>query len=297
MAVVLILHCVEFRDCPPVPPLWLSDRRNEAYLNSAWKSLYASAHGCMLWVHMPLGSIIHDLWIASIALQVFLAVVLLKKEIWRQYPFFAAYVFFNLFAAGISYSLSGRGMGFFYTFWVCEAVGLVMGLAVGWEIFTNLFAPHAALRKLATVIFRVAVVFLILLACGAVYAQPGNTRGIVKAVLLASEATRIVELGSIMFLFLCSSAFGLHWRQSIFGIALGLGTCAAIELVNVTLMTHVSPAAAQVFSLVRSVSFNISLLIWLGYLLAPERAPNVGEVPKRAQLEQWNQAVMELISR
>jgi Na+/proline symporter len=101
----------------------------------------------------------------------------------------------------------------------------------------------------------------------------------------------------IMFLFLSSSAFGLHWRQNEFGIALGLGTCAAVELVNVTLMTHMSPAAGQVLSLVHSLSFNGSLLIWLGYLLAPpERPANTLDVPK-AQLEQWNQAVMELINR
>ena len=158
---------------------------------------------------------------------------------------------------------------YFYTFWICEAIGIVLGLAVVREIFTNIFSPHAALRKLATLIFRVAVVALILLACGAIYEQSGNARSIANGVLLATEATRIVELGLIMFLFLSSSAFGLHWRQNEFGIALGLGTCAAVELVNVTLMPHLGPAAAQVFSLVRSFSFNFSLLIWLGLPAGP----------------------------
>jgi hypothetical protein len=60
---------------------------------------------------------------------------------------------------------------------------------------------------------------------------------------------------------------------------------------------HVSSASAQAFNLARGVSFSTSLLIWLGYLLAPERATTAVEVPKRAQLEQWNQAVTELISR
>ena len=104
-----------------------------------------------------------------------------------------------------------------------------------------------ALRKLATLIFRVAVVALILLACGAIYEQSGNARSISNGVLLATEATRIIELGLIMFLFLSSSAFGLHWRQNEFGIALGLGTCAAVELVNVTLMPHLGPEAGAGF--------------------------------------------------
>jgi uncharacterized membrane protein YcfT len=70
-----------------------------------------------------------------------------------------------------------------------------------------------------------------------------------------------------------------------------------VELFNVTLIPHVSKEAAQAFGLLRSFSFNLSLLIWLGYLLVPERAPSSAEIPKQAQLEQWNQAVMELISR
>jgi hypothetical protein len=246
---------------------------------------------------MPLGSLIHDLSIASIALQLLLAATLLAKRAWHKYPMFTAYVFFNLFETAVTFSSHRMGAAYFYTFWICEAIGIILGLAVVREIFTNIFSPHAALRRLANLIFRVAVVALILLACGAIYDQSGNARSIARVLLLATDATRIVELGLIMFLFLSSSAFGLHWRQNEFGIALGLGTCAAVELVNVTLMTHLSPAVGQVLSLTRSLSFNGSLLIWLGYLLAPpERTTATLDVPK-AQLEQWNQAVMELINR
>jgi len=245
---------------------------------------------------MPLGSLIHDLWIGGIALQVLLAATLLAKKAWQKYPLFTAYIFFNLFETAATLSVY-RMHAYFYTFWICEAIGIFLGLAVVREIFTNIFAPHAALRKLATLIFRIAVVALILLACGALYEQSANARSIARVVMVATDATRIIELGLIMFLFLSSSAFGLHWRQNEFGIALGLGTCAAVELINVTLMTHLSPAAGQVFSLVHSFSINFSLLIWLGYLLIPERATSSGEMPKQAQLEQWNQAVMELINR
>jgi hypothetical protein len=246
---------------------------------------------------MSLPAITQEAMIGSIVLQVLLAVVVLTKRTWRSYPAFSAYVFFTLFGAAVISLLNRGGRGYFYTFWACEAIGIVLGLAVVREVFTKLFSPHPALRKLATVIFRVAVVALVVLACAVYYAESGNARGFARGIMLAEEAARIVELGVIMFLFLSSSAFGLHWRQNEFGIALGLGTCAAVELFNVTLMTHVSQEAAQIFSLLRSFSFNLSLLIWLGYLLVPERATSSAEIPKRDQLEQWNQAVMELISR
>jgi hypothetical protein len=241
--------------------------------------------------------IIHDLWIGSIVLQAALALAVLAKRTWRNFPAFAAYIFFCLFEAGVTYALFGNKVAYFYAFWICEAIAIVLGLAVVREIFTNVFSPHPALRKMATMISRAAVIALVVLACVVIYVQSGNVRGVVNALLLAAEAARLVEVGVIMFLFLSSTAFGLHWRQNVFGIALGLGTFAAVDLVTVTLIGHVSPATQVAFKLARGISFSSSLLIWLGYLLVPERATSSAEIPKHAQLEQWNQAVMELISR
>ena len=248
-------------------------------------------------MQLDLQALNHSVWIAGICVQFVLAVVLIAKKVWRKYPVFCGYTFFNLFEAATTYSAFKHEILYFYAFWICEAIGIILGLAVVREVFTDVFSPHPALRKLATVIFRVAVVGLLVLACVVIYMQSADARGIVKAVLLAAEAARLIELGLIMFLFLSASAFGLHWRQHVFGIALGLGMFAAAELTSVTLLGHVNPATVHAFSLARSISFAVSLLIWLGYLLAPERGTSSAEVPKRAQLEQWNQAVMELISR
>jgi len=246
---------------------------------------------------MSLRLVMNDIWVIGLCLQALLALTLLARKSWQRYPIFSAYVVFNLFGTALTYGVFRYKIVYFYTFWICDAIGIVLGLGVVREIFTNVFSPHPALRKLATIIFRVAVVLLVILACGVIYAQSGNARGIGNGVLLAAEAARVVEVGLTMFLFLSSSAFGLHWRQSVFGMALGLGMFAAVELIADTMIGHVSLATAQAFNLAHSVSFCMSLLIWLGYLLVPERATSSGELPKKAQLEQWNRAVTELINR
>ena len=64
-----------------------------------------------------------------------------------------------------------------------------------------------------------------------------------------------------------------------------------MELIAVTMKLQFSGT----FNIVRSIAFDTSLLLWLGYLLAPESATQRTDVPKLSQLEQWNQALMELI--
>jgi hypothetical protein len=246
---------------------------------------------------MPLRFVIHQVWLGCIILQSLLALLLLTKKTWRTYLVFTVYVFFSLFEA-VSLLVVAHNMQLYgYVFWVCETIGILLSLAVVREVFTSLFSPHPALRKLATLIFRVAVVALLTLAGGVIYANYGDARNYSSALLLAEQAARIIEVGSIMFLFLSSSAFGLHWRQNLFGIALGLGMVTAVELITVSLVGHVRPSVVPIFSLVRVLAFGVSLFIWLGYLLVPERTTSSVEIPKQDQLEQWNQAVMELISR
>jgi prepilin signal peptidase PulO-like enzyme (type II secretory pathway) len=117
-----------------------------------------------------------------------------------------------------------------------------------------------------------------------------------KSVLVVSEAARILEVGLIGVLFLFSRAFGIHWRQATFGIALGLGIVATAELIALTIQSEFGPGAIDILNLARTGAFDVSLLTWIGYILAPEPSLNIA-LPEKSQLEEWNRAVMEFIQQ
>lgn len=245
---------------------------------------------------MTLLSVIHGIWLAGMGFQVLLAVVLIRKKSWKKFPVFTSYVVFNLLEAAVGYVLQHNRNAYLYAYVIGETISVVLGLALVYEIFTHLFQPHPALRKLAVLVFRIVAVLLVLLAGGVIYARsPFHQSDIVAALLVVEEAARILEVGLIMFLFLFCSVFGLHWRQFVFGIALGLGIFVAVKLAEITLLPH-APSSAGVLAMAGVLSFDLSLLIWLGYSVMPERVASV-ELPKRAQLEQWNKAIMELINQ
>lgn len=247
-----------------------------------------------------LKSLIEAFWIAGMALQGGLCLVLLIKKAWKHFPLFTSYSLFSFITTVSIYAVQHTPKLFFYTFWIGEAITIVLGFGVVYEIFLHLFSTHKALLKLARLIFRWTIVALFCIALSVVLVQAPFTTMLRNSVLVFEEATRVVEVGLLMFLFAASAAFGLHWRQAEFGIALGLGLFVAVELAAATLRSQMHSHAGwpwEVLNLVRILAFNTSLLVWLGYLLAPERATSNVAVPKRAQLEQWNQAVTELISR
>jgi hypothetical protein len=239
-----------------------------------------------------------NLVLMGTVLQFPLAAAVIGKRLWRNFPIFAAYSVTNLIAAVVLYGTRKIGPSSylnFYTYWVFEGIGVVLGFGVVYEVFRELLEPYAALRRIAVITFQCVLAGLVVLACIVAYARPSGMHPLLAAVEIPEEAARVVEVGLLVFLFGFARAFGLHWRQNIFGIALGLGVFTSVELGAVAMHTHMGQTAYQALNLARALSFNTSLLVWLGYILAPERVTSTAQLPQRAQLEQWNQAMMELI--
>ncbi len=250
---------------------------------------------------MSFSTVIHEVWFLGLVLQVLLAVVLMVRGMWKKFPIFTTYTLFSLLETAVLYAVFRNQVLYTYFYVIGESVLYILGLALVYEIFIHLFAAQPALRKMAGMVFRVVVFLLVLLAGAVLYLKapliaPHGSGGI-SALLIVEESARLLQVGLIMFLFLFSSAFGLHWRQHVFGITLGLGIATVVELVAVTVALHAGPTLVKVLNLAHVASFDFSIMIWLGYLALPERVTNRADVPHRAQLEQWNQAVTELISR
>jgi hypothetical protein len=246
---------------------------------------------------MGLSSTITALWLTGLVLQALLLLVLATTKVSVRFPMFAAYTVVTFLEQVAGYSLSRHPDAYFLLYVAGEAASIILGVAVVYEIFVRLFEHHGALRKLASRIFLGAVILLGVFGAVVIGTHaPFGKAGIVSALLSVEEAARMFEVGLLMVLFLCSSAFGLHWRQHVFGVGVGLGTFSSIKLIMLALLPH-APSAAGVLNLVLLISLDVTFLIWIGYFLVPERAASSAGLPQRAQLEQWNRAMMELINQ
>jgi hypothetical protein len=246
---------------------------------------------------MGLSQWIHNLWLAELGLELLLVAGLIFTRSWRKFPLFTTYAVFMLLGDVATYSSLHYAGVRLYVYLGNETLSVTLALALIYEIFRNLFWSHLALRKLATTAFCVVGVLLVFLGAVVLWTHsPIGAKSMVTTAMVVEEAYRILEVGLVMFLFVFAGAFGLHWRQQIFGIVLGLGVSAAIKLAAVTFGPR-SFVSAGIANVTVMLAYNATLLIWLAYLLIPERVTGTDEMPKRAQLEQWNQAIMELINQ
>jgi hypothetical protein len=248
---------------------------------------------------MLFDSLVSALWLTGMGLQIVLGVVLITKKSWRKFPVFTAFCIVSMISDVGLYALIKSSVGpvkYKYGYAFDETVTSLLGLGVVYEIFTKLFAPYAALRKMAKLFFQWGLAALVLLDICVAYSHNAiNVTSITETTVVLQQVTCILVVGLLLFVFLFATAFGLHWRQSVFGIALGLGISQAVELIGITVVAHFGKAVMPEFNIVNSVTFSSVLLVWMSYFLMPERIENRNAAFKLPQLEQWNQAIMELI--
>ncbi len=205
---------------------------------------------------------------------------MVRHKLHRLFPVFFAYICFQILAFGILFPMSSQWVSasyqlFFYSYWSCAAINLVLGFMVIYEIFLDVFRPYYTLKDLGTVLFKWAALVMSLVGFVVAASSPTGDQGpIVQAVITVTRCVRVSQVGLVLFLLVFARYLGVSWKQHSFGLSVGLGLSSGVELG--TLAFHVSGHASQVsVHLINLVAYNISILVWLGYALvkSPERAP------------------------
>lgn len=231
------------------------------------------------------------LWFAHPTLQAALAAIMLRRKLHRTFPIFFAYVVFQIVAFALTFPLRAERFYeiFFYSYWATTAVSVVLGFKVIHEVFMDVFRPYHTLSDLGSVLFKWAgLVMLMVAAVMAASVRSGGQDPLVSGILTLQRSVRVVQCGLVLFLLVFSRYLGINWRQKSFGIALGFGTIASVELSIVVLGVD-----RQILSsFVNMVAFNITILTWLGYMLAKSPARDHSSFMLRPQ--RWEESLNEI---
>ena len=236
------------------------------------------------------------LWFAHPALQATVAAAMLWRKLHRTFPVFFSYVVFQILTFSLTFPFREERFYtlFFYFYWGTTAISVALGFKVIHEVFLDVFRPYHTLRDLGSVLFKWAGLVMLMVA-GVVAASvgPNGQEPLVSAILTLQRSVRVVQCGLVLFLLVFSRYLGTSWRQKSFGIALGFGVFAGVELSLVALNWKGAQVSNQdVISLVNMITYNLTILIWLGYLLVKSPARDHASYMLRPQ--RWEQGLNEI---
>src|SRR4029077_18722995 len=118
---------------------------------------------------------------------------------------------------------------------------------------------------LGTVLFKWAgLVMLLVAGVVSVSSNNGDLAPWMQAIITAQRCVRIIQCGMVLFLLFFARYLGVSRRQHSFGIALGFGSYAVVELILVASWVG-NHLGNPWMSMVNMTAYNASLLVWLGY--------------------------------
>jgi hypothetical protein len=254
-------------------------------------------------MHPLLRPFFYYLWIAPHLLQAIVLLLMVRRKLHKQFPIFLLYTAFELFqfvvlfAVGRSGSFSAEQYRSMFS--LGSAISTALRFGIIYEIFTHVFRSYPGLNGLGRILSRWATVGLLLFAVALAAATHGNgTYGPVVVLSLLDRTISILQCGLLILLFLVSRYFALSWRNYAFGLALGFGVFASVELATSAIRSQIGSSRADFIDLVVMAAYHCCVLIWIFYLVAPERITY--RAPKKLpedDLGVWNEELQRLLQQ
>jgi hypothetical protein len=237
----------------------------------------------------------YALWIAHPLLQVGIAAFMVRRRLVRQFKFFFAYIVTQLVSFAIvfpAYVYSYSTTLTYYLYWGCMAISVALGFMVIHEVFVDVFRSFHTLRDLGTVLFKWAGLVMLLVA--GVVSVSTNSSAVppfYQAIITSQRCVRMIQVGMVLFLLFFAHYVGVSRKQQSFGIALGFGSFAVVELLLICswVGNHLTGPWTSILNM---TAYNLSLGLWLGYVAVKSSARDLTHT--LLQPQRWEQSLSDI---
>lgn len=188
---------------------------------------------------------------------------------------------------------SVRYLAFYFDYYLSFLITSIAIFFVIQEVFKKVMEPVPGLRRLGLMAFRWVSVVSLVVSVGTITLSAETAHvGLFYLCKLGPSLMRcvdIMELCLIAFLSLTIHALGRSYRSRLFGIAMGFGLQAAMELISNALIVRFSGAGSPVNLILQMVITGV-LLMWTVYFLMPEPASERSMIvlPPSSVMARWN---------
>jgi|SRR5664279_4289940 hypothetical protein len=240
---------------------------------------------------MRLHTIDYVFWFANPVLMTAIAAAMYRRHLHRDFPFFFNYVVFQVLSFVVEFPLR-NWPNIFYVSWTTTALSMVVTFAVLLEIFRDAFRPYEALRELSIILFRwCALVVLLVAGMWAITSwRTSQLDNLLNGILMVERSIRMMQCGLVFFMLLFSEYLGISRRNVVFGISIGFGFYAAVNMLVITALAHQTVLGRTILSRINSTAYIVSALIWLAYTALPAKERSTAKATVVAT-QKWDLAL------
>jgi len=236
--------------------------------------------------------------VTAVLLELSAVLLLLRKSLFREYPFLFLYAIWLLTAnSAILVADFSSPLTYAAVYWYVDTADVVLRLLVVWEVFRQTFPRNSGLNRSFSKGLGMAAVGLLVLACVTFWAYQyyGLPQALPSAPRVASWRPHLaldrsfgfVEALMILGTLVVARYYGVMCGRNIRGIALAFGAWASISTANNAMIDYANSFVPLLYYL-RPLSFVFMLVVWIWALWVYEPNPPIRE-SEGEDLARWTQ--------
>jgi hypothetical protein len=245
------------------------------------------------------------LWVAPNLLFLFLGFLIWQRGLAREVPAFFAFAVLSslgdlaVFGADVAPFVSP--INFWRVEWANLLLETVLRFFVIAEVFSKLLAPYPSISRLGRMLVSgIGAVLVLLAGIFAGFGHGDNPYLLISGFHLLEQTVFLIELGLLVFLFFFAVYFHLSWDRLSFGILIGLGISSCEHLATWAIVANAGPNehTRTLFDLLGMATYHLCVLVWLYYLLVPQKVVSKSVVPlPENNLAVWNRELERLLQQ
>ena len=232
--------------------------------------------------------------VLALALVSVLAVFLIRRKVYREFPFFFGYILSSILIMTLKLSLIGGDyLIFFKVYWISEAFYAVAALFVLHEAFRRVLLEFYELSWFWLLFPGVVVVIAAFATSHALRNPPAQAPQIIGVILSFGSAVNYIKVGLFGLFFLLVLLFGLRWWSYPFGIVLGFAASAFGSWFVYALRSEFGTKFNAGLKYAIPVAYLCGVALWLGtFIRLPDPKPTYGWLATKTPQE-----MLEVVQR
>jgi hypothetical protein len=239
----------------------------------------------------------------GVALQLCVIVLLLSRRLYWDFWFFFFYLLFAAFSTIVNLAVRNNPLYYFYSYWISEALGILLTFLAIQEAFRSVFRNFYNLRWFKLSFPTIGILIAIIALLRAVFFRPSNHSPLAVAIISLEIAVGFLQFGIFCLFIGLVRFFHMRWRQHAFGIVLGFGISAAGSLVTFLLRSEFGTILNRLVRTAIPVTYIIGVAVWVVTFLRAEPPPEATKAPALtpeqmiAELRRHTKAVKGILGR
>lgn len=226
--------------------------------------------GATLAPYMPLEAISLITLIISLALEIWLGMLLVRRFVQKDFPLFVAFIVISIPISTARLLTASYYHAYYYLFWSSEAVLILLSVSALNQVFWRIYEGFRFLWWFRLIYYGAIALALAIAIRNAILNPPVQQHPEIALIVDAEIAANMVRAGIVAVFAVMVRPMVIEFRRYPFGIIAGFGA-SSLGPVLAFFALSVSGKKYESFARIFSVlSYMVALVIWLRMFSLPD---------------------------